>query len=387
VIRIAAVVLALLPLQDLEKRRDALAARLEGIRELKFKTPIKIREGSRREYAAFALENAKRVYGRDLGAAEKGLKAMGLIPSKLRLEFALTLHAGFGVKVFYTNGELLLIDLQAGDEWVLNKMDLGLVDQHFTPRVAETLDGQLAFAALRMGDAEVVKHRIWHPEKLPPDYLSKVTAEVEKWEREESKLASTVVPRLFVRVGEFAWRRGAVLGLTLFQEGGWASLDKAYADPPVSTEQVLHPVKYLKREKPIDINPAAVETLLGEKGYKPVYRTVMGELGTALVLESHFPKEDLSSASEGWGGDTFSVFEKEGAPPLVVWTTAWDTEKDAVDFCAQAFNFAGTLTPENASLAVPVLLNNSSVAVAVNVPKEIEKELLDAVWKGIKKIY
>jgi hypothetical protein len=378
--------LAFLP-QDLERRRDELAARLEGLRGLKFKTPLKMREGSRREYAAFTLENAKRVYGQDLGAAEKGLKAMGLIPSKLRLELALTLHAGFSVKVFCAGGEVVLLDPQAGDEWILNKMDLGLVDQHFVPPAAATLDAQLAFAALRMGDAEVVKHRIWHPEKLPADAVRKLAEEVEKWEREDSKLASTVVPRLFVRVGEFAWRRGGVLGLTLYQEGGWARLDRAYADPPVSTEQVLHPEKYLKAEKPRAVDPAAVEALLAEKGYTPVYRTVMGELGAALVLETHLPKEDLSSASEGWGGDTFSVFEKEGAPPLVVWATDWDSEPDAVDFCAQAVKVGIKLTPENAGLTAPVLRKGTSVAFAVNVPREFEKDLLEAAWKGIKRVY
>src|SRR2546428_3551513 len=85
---------------ELEKRRDAVAAKLESLRGLKFKTPLAIREGTRKEYAVFVLENARRVYGDDLAAADKGLKAMGLLPQKMRLELAITAQAGFGVKLW-----------------------------------------------------------------------------------------------------------------------------------------------------------------------------------------------------------------------------------------------------------------------------------------------
>src|SRR5204862_476920 len=120
------------------KNRDDLAVKLESLRGLNFKSPLVLREGTRREYAAYVLENAKRVYGTDLTSAEKGLKALGLIPPKLRLDVALTAQAGLGAKVFCAGGEVILLDPKAGDEWILNKMDLGLVDQHFVPPAAAT---------------------------------------------------------------------------------------------------------------------------------------------------------------------------------------------------------------------------------------------------------
>src|SRR5215467_9587719 len=86
--------------EDLEKRRDEIASKLESLRGLKFKTPLGIREGTRREYAAFVLENARRFYGEDLTSAEKAFKAMGLIPQKIRLEIALSIQAGLGVKLW-----------------------------------------------------------------------------------------------------------------------------------------------------------------------------------------------------------------------------------------------------------------------------------------------
>lgn len=375
---LAVLALALILPQDLEKRRDELAARLETLRGLKFKTPLALRDGTRKEYAAYVLENAKRVYGADLGAAEKGLKALGLVPPKMRLDVAITAQAGLGAKVFCTGGEVILLDPKAGDEWILNKMDLGLVDQHHPAPAASTYDAQMAWSALRMGDAEVVKHLIWTSGKIGDETVRKAADEAAAWEKGDSKLASAVAPRIFVRTADFPWRRGAVFALTQYARG---KLEAAYQRPPASTEQVLHPEKYDADEKPVAIDPAPVDEFLAGKGYKAVYRTTLGELGVALTLETHFPREDLAAASEGWGGDCFAVYEKEGAAPLVVWITEWDSEEDAVEFQAQAFRLMKRVLPAESELTAPALRRRTGVVFAINVPKELGDELLETTWK------
>jgi hypothetical protein len=371
--------------QDLEKRRDALGARLEELRGLKFKTALKVREATRKEYAVFALANARRVYGEDLGAAEKGLKALGLVSPKLRLELALTAQAGLGAKVFCSEGDLLVLDPGVADDLFLNKMDLGLVDQHYSPKVAPTYDGQMALAALRMGDAEIAKHLLWYSAKLPADHAKKAADEVAQWEKADSYLASAVVPRVFVRTGDFSWRRGAAFAAAIVAEGGLARLDRAWAEPPASTEQVIHPEKYLKSEAPCEIDLGAVDASLEASGYKPIYRTVLGELGAALFLETHFGRDAPAAASEGWAGDTFAVYSKEGAPALVVWATEWDTEKDAEEFDAQAIRAAVKLTPAETDVLGLSVRKKTAAVVVVNVPNGLKDGLLDAVWKSARK--
>jgi hypothetical protein len=208
--------------------------------------------------------------------------------------------------------------------------------------------------------------------------VKKVADEAAAWEKGDSKLASAVVPRIFVRTGDFAWRRGAVFSLTQYTLG---KLDQAYARPPASTEQVLHPEKYLAEEKPVAIDLAPAEEFLAGKGYKALYRTVLGELGVAMVLETHFPREDLASVSEGWGGDAFAVFEKEGAPPLVLWLTEWDSEEDAIEFQAQVFRLMKRVLPPDSELVAPAMRKKTGVAFGVNVPKELQTDLLDVSWK------
>lgn len=380
-----ALVLAL-ALQDgptLEQRRDALGAKLASLRGLAWKTPLKIREGTRTDYAAFVLGNARRLYGEDLAAAEKALKALGLLPPRIRLDLAITAQAGIGVKVFCSEGELVLLDPKAGDEWLVNKMDLGLVDQHFAPKAAATVDAQLALAALRMGDAEVAKHLFRHDGKLPDGLSAKLTEEARTWETADSKLASAVVPRLFVRTGDFAWRRGGAFAMSLHEKGGLAG---AWAAPPVSTEQVLHPGKYAASEAPAEIDLSKAGKFLESRGFKESYRTTLGELGAAVVLETHFPKDDLAAASEGWGGDTLAVYEKEGAPPLVLWATDWDREKDAEEFHAPALKIALKLMSADPQVMTPIERRGTAVALAVNVPKDVQDGLLDALWTcGVKR--
>jgi len=378
-LRLAAVLaLVLLPPQELERRRDELAGRLETLRGLKFKTPLILREGTRREYAAYVLENARRVYGADLAAAEKGLKALGLLPPKMRLDVAITAQAGIGAKVYCSGGEVILLDPKAGDEWILNKMDLGLVDQHYAAPAAPTYDAQMAWSALRMGDAEVVKHLIWNAGKITEETVRQAAEEASAWEKGDSKLASAVAPRIFVRTADFTWRRGGVFALNLQSRG---KLEAAYRRPPVSTEQALHPDKYDADEKPIGIDPAPLDDFLAGKEYKAIYRTTLGELGVALTLETHFPREDLTSVSEGWGGDHFAVYEKDGAPPLVVWITEWDTPEDAVEFQAQAFRLMKRVLPPDSELTAPVLRRNAGVVFAINVPKDLQDAVLEMSWK------
>ncbi len=372
--RVFALALLGLFLQEgLEARRDAASARIEALRGLSFKTPLGIREGTRREYAAFALENARRVYGPDLAAAEKALKSLGLISPLMRLELALTAYAGIGVKIFCSRGEILLLDPAAGEDLLVNKMTLGLVDQHYTLRGPATYDAQMALAALRMGDAELTKHLFWHGGKLPDGLAPKLAEEADAWERGGSRLASAVVSRIFVRTADFSWRRGGAFAAAVHAEGGLPRLNRAYAEPPLSTEQILHPDKYLAGEAPAAIDLGALDHFLASRGYRALYRTVLGELGTALVLETHFPREDLAAASRGWNGDTLALYEKEGEAPLAAWATDWDTEKDAAEFSGPATRLAPVLSGA-------VFRRKTAVALLLNVPEGLDG-LEETLWK------
>jgi hypothetical protein len=131
----------------------------------------------------------------------------------------------------------------------------------------------------------------------------------------------------------FPYLIGAEFVRELYDEAGWAGVDQAYLDPPVSTEQILHPDRY-----PNDVPVALVEPELAEmlgSGWREVDRDVLGEWFTRLVLEEFVGSNDAFVGAEGWGGDYYLAFEQEGSGQgILILVTVWDTVRDAHEFYA-----------------------------------------------------
>ncbi|MCE9581275.1 MAG: hypothetical protein K8T20_02035 [Planctomycetes bacterium] len=115
------------------------------------------------------------------------------------------------------------------------------------------------------------------------------------------------------------------------RHGGWDELNKVWADIPVSTEQALHPDRYIERDMPQTVT--IPEKLDGLDGWEAVETNVMGEFGMRMVFQTLKPKSPESGikAAEGWDGDTYRLYRK-GEGRLLVWATVWDTEVDAREF-------------------------------------------------------
>jgi hypothetical protein len=120
-------------------------------------------------------------------------------------------------------------------------------------------------------------------------------------------------------------------------------LDQAFANPPVSSEQVLHPEKYWDPKK-IDLpKPVAIPDLsanLGE-GWELLDEDVMGELGAYVLCEEELPdmlsmegqmSSMTSKAASGWGGDLYQVYGGPGDATLLCWASVWDSKKDRDEF-------------------------------------------------------
>jgi hypothetical protein len=129
----------------------------------------------------------------------------------------------------------------------------------------------------------------------------------------------------------FAYDFGYTFVNTLFMEGGWAAVDAAYADPPSSTEQILHPDRY-PRDRPIWLEVPDLVQALGE-GWRETDRNVLGEWYTRLMLMEQLTEEQAEPAAAGWGGDYYLVFyrESQGSSALVL-LTQWDSLREAYEF-------------------------------------------------------
>jgi hypothetical protein len=109
--------------------------------------------------------------------------------------------------------------------------------------------------------------------------------------------------------------------------GSWKLVNYALRSrPPVSTEQVIHPEKYLVNERPVSVR------LRVPSGWKGLAHGTIGEFDTDQVLKLGVSASVAGNAAAGWGGGSYSLLRSgSGARALVVgW--AWDTPRDASEF-------------------------------------------------------
>jgi hypothetical protein len=131
----------------------------------------------------------------------------------------------------------------------------------------------------------------------------------------------------------FPYREGFGFVASCLERNGWASVDAALRKPPRSTEQVLHPDKYVRDEKPVLVRlppPAFLDD------YAVAHATSWGELGFALWLRSHgIPADAAAHAAEGWGGDRVLTLARDGdldpSHGVGVARFVWDSEADAIE--------------------------------------------------------
>lgn len=360
------------------KRLADLSKKIEEMRGLQFRAPVQVGEGSRKELGNVAVETVRTMVG-EIDAAERVFRKLGMIGSLLSLKLTLTSFVGFAGKVYYVDGRVKVIDSSIDDATLLNQLALGLLDQvhpekEFHKKVPAHFDAQVAAMALRHGDAELTKQMFYFGKKGDEPFdegvLKSKIEEADQWEKNESRLYSRLAPRVLLRLNDFTARRGAIFLMTLKQAGRMQAVDRAWARPPVSTEQVLHPEKYSSDERPVELGTDPLERLLAAKGFRTIYKTTFGELGALLFLETHL-SDDPTKACAGWGGDALLYCENDKKQSLVVWLTDWDTEQDAAEFK----EFAAKVSLSDARLAA----GKTSVVYTIGLPALWEKELFDAL--------
>ena len=113
--------------------------------------------------------------------------------------------------------------------------------------------------------------------------------------------------------------------------GGEAAVNEALRNPPVSTEQVLHPAKY-PNDPPVPVEVPDLSSTLGT-GWSDLDLSDVGEEFLLALLALHLPRSDAARAAAGWDGGRYRAWS-DGSRTAVVLTTRWETPKDASEFAA-----------------------------------------------------
>ena len=116
---------------------------------------------------------------------------------------------------------------------------------------------------------------------------------------------------------------------------GWQDLHLIFQNPPVSTQQILHPDLYLQGVKPETVTLPEWKGLV-PADWKLLEENTLGEFGVNEVLKQLLDENRAELLSPAWKGDRYAVFDdaKSKSNPLV-FRLALDNPDDAARFFGQ----------------------------------------------------
>jgi hypothetical protein len=292
-----------------------------------------------------------------IAATQRIDRALGLIPADASLrDLELALLSGQVVGFYDPETKRMSVKSVSGALGVAQQLtfahefDHALQDQTFDlsklgTDVVDQGDRSTARLALAEGDATILMSD-WAQTALTPvqmlEYLSQ--ADLNGQQALLAKMPAALKAQLL-----FPYTAGLTFVQGLENKGGWDAVNQAYAAPPDSTEQILHPAKYAAHEPPVTVAlPGDLAKRLGD-GWAVDAQDTFGEFGLRTWLQTvgGLAAADASAAADGWGGDRI-VLVSHGADFAIGLQTVWDTPADAAAFAAAAETRRGKLTDSTA---------------------------------------
>jgi len=337
---------ALTPVPSLRIR--ALSARVEAARELRFLAPVEAQEVEAAGVPALLESELDRLMPPAQMRRDEALaKAVGLLPDAADLRTALLGFEAESVAGFYTPsaGRLYIVQGAAaaggGQDTSVLVHELGhaLQDQH-TPLIEVTIgitgndDLLFAVGAFLEGDALWTELRdeaqtSGFPQPSGDEFAARFEVDAPSGDG---------VPRLLRESFLRQYPLGYALATELVERGGVAALTAALSDPPLSSEELIHPERYLERSKrrSLALFPEAAAGFAPEPECTPVATTSYGELGLRVRLAEGGIDDGMADrVADGWDGDRAWLLDCPRGP-VVAWLIQFDSEADARELEAVA---------------------------------------------------
>jgi hypothetical protein len=316
-----------------------IAKRVEQIRGLRFRRPPTPVEVSPAQAKRDGLEDLDRTYpAAQRHADEEVLKLVGLLEPSVDLRHVSATVFGQGVAGYYdprTKRLRIVKGAQTTNRFLeeitlAHELTHALEDQRFGLGLEDTSgsdDAALARLALVEGSATAVMFTYAERHFTSDQTLGGLFASLGQ---DTGDLPPFVQAQLL-----FPYLAGQRFVQELYATGnsGWSLLNTAdHFRPPVSTEQILHPEKYLAVEQPDKVRVDAGRVL--GKSWRRLAGGTWGEWATGELLGN-------PGTAERWGGDRYELWQQPGggacAAPCrrrdaLVMRWRWDTRRDAREF-------------------------------------------------------
>jgi hypothetical protein len=323
----------------------AIAHTLTEITGFKLKHPVPCDYISKEQVNQFLKKRLKQEASpEEIRAEELTLKKFGLVPQDFDLAKSTVDLLTEQAAAFYDfdRKKLFITETTTADSQqpvLAHELSHALADQNFNlskyTRQGRSDDGSTARLAVMEGQAT------W----LMTEYLARQNGQTLKGHPE---LAASMAasddsggnqfpifdnaPLYLRRTLVFPYNRGMIFQNALFERDGQQAFAEPFRRPPLSTQQILHPEKYLADEKPSQ--PALPEAHLPH-GYKALVGGSMGELEHQILLEQSAGKEQAAAIAPHWRGSVFELREnKKAARVVLLYAVEWDSEDAARQYFA-----------------------------------------------------
>ena len=315
-----------------------------ALRELQFRRRVPVTVESPAKLAKRLLAVlAEETDENDLRRQGRAMELLGELPAGSDLPALLNRLQAESVLGFYVPGRppkggLYVRSSRGLDPYakiiLAHELTHAVTDQHFdlthADRLAATTgreDELAAYSGLVEGDATLAMQRYLAERLTPAEQAS--AGLVAATDRTPVRDAAPAVIRESML---FPYQEGLRFVSILYQQGGWAAVNRAYRDPPTTTEQLLHPERYLRdRDQPQRVTVPDLGGRLGG-GWRPGVELSFGELDARLLLQGELAVATAQTAAAGWDGGRVRTFQRGDKTALVL-RTVWDSSAEATQFC------------------------------------------------------
>jgi hypothetical protein len=335
---------------DFIKAADEVLSQMSQVLHLPIKEPLKKSLRSKQEIRDYLVREEKEDKDDAQRYADtKALEAFGLIPKGFPLDsFLLDLLTDQVAGLYDPKGkEFYIADWIPLDEQravMSHELTHALEDQSFgiDPWIKAARpndDAELARQSVSEGSAiaAMVDYEL-REQKMSvrdlPDVTPIIRAGAVAEMGKDPKLSKA--PGIIRDELLFPYLAGAAFSQQFLKaHTGWGDLKLLFTDPPVSTQQIIHPDLYLKGVVPEKVSLPDWKRVV-PADWTLLEENVMGEFGLQEILKQFLGQQRADQLSPAWAGDRYAVFENaKSKRTLLVFRLALDNAEDAARFCGQ----------------------------------------------------
>ena len=313
----------------------AVADQVEGVRELRFEHPVGAQPVTRTKMQQLLAASFDQNYPiARIRAQGRALIAIGALPPGTDLVQALRDFSSGQVIGYFDTQSKHLVFIGTPNPTPFQRFTLAhelthaLDDQHFDLSRSDRIplcegDRSAAYTSLAEGDATQTQYE-WATRTLSGPELLQLQNEAAAFP------APPEVPEFVQEELEFPYTAGQRFVEALQARGGESAVDAAFRDPPVSTEQILHPDRY-PSDAPQELTVPDLAAKLGT-GWKAIDREETGEEDLRTLLRLRLSSGAADDAAAGWDGGEYLAWAKGSTQTAVMLETVWDSAADADQF-------------------------------------------------------